>query len=52
MRVIKGGKLLSHEQSLRLAVASSVDREKLLKAIVANMQKQAREAERTGAKRV
>jgi hypothetical protein len=49
--VIKGGKLLTAEQTLRLAVASSVDREKLIKAIVEEMRHQARDAERRGPKR-
>lgn len=49
--MIKGGKLLTAEQTLRLAVVSSVDREKLLKAIVEEMRQQAKEAERRGPKR-
>lgn len=49
--MIKGGKLLTAEQTLRLAVAGSVDRQKLLKGIVEGMRKQAKEAERRGPKR-
>jgi hypothetical protein len=51
MRVIKGGKFLTGDQSLRLAIANSVDRDKLLKAIVEEMRQQAKEAERRGPKR-
>lgn len=49
--MIKGGKFLTGEQSLRLAVANSVDRELLLKAIVAEMRQKAQEADQRGAKR-
>lgn len=49
--MIKGGKLLTAEQTRRLAIVSSVDREKLLKAIVEEMQEKAREEERRGPKR-
>lgn len=51
MRVIRGGRFLTGEQSLRLAIADSVDREKLLKAIIEEMRQQAKEAERRGPKR-
>lgn len=47
----KGGKLLTPEQSVRLAIVSAVDRQKLLKAIIAEMRGQARESERRGPKR-
>lgn len=49
--MIKGGILLTREQTVRLAVVSSVDREKLLKAIVDEMRTKAKEAERRGPKR-
>lgn len=49
--MIRGGKLLTAEQTVRLAVISSVDRERLLKAIVAEMRQKAQEAEQRGAKR-
>lgn len=47
----RGGKLLTPEQSVRLAIVSSVDRERLLKAIVGDMREKAKEAEQRGAKR-
>lgn len=47
----KPGRYLTPEQSVRLAIASSVDRARLLKAIAAEMQEKAREAERRGPKR-
>jgi hypothetical protein len=48
VRVTKGGKLLSAEQTMRLAVVSAVDRAKLLKAIVAKIQRKAKHQPRTG----
>jgi hypothetical protein len=46
--VIKGGKLLSAEQSVRLAMLDSTEREKLIEAIVAEMRvKAAKERKRT-----
>jgi hypothetical protein len=38
--VIRGGKLLTPEQTVRLAAASSADRQKLLKVIVDEMREQ------------
>jgi hypothetical protein len=49
--VIKGGILLTREQTVRLAVVGSVDRDKLIKAIVEEMRTKARETERSGTKR-
>jgi hypothetical protein len=46
--MIRGGRLLTAEQSARLAIVSSVDREKLLKSIVAQMRSKAK---RRGPKR-
>ncbi len=49
--MIKGGKLLTAEQSLRLAIIDNVGRDKLLKAIVEKMQAEAKEAQRRGPKK-
>ena len=49
--MIKGGKLLTAEQSVRLTIIETVEREKLLKAIVERMQAEARDAARRGRKK-
>jgi hypothetical protein len=51
VRVIRGGLFLTGEQSVRLAIANSIEREKLLKVIVEEMRQRAKEAERRGPKR-
>lgn len=51
MRVIKGGKFLTGEQTARLAIAGAADRQKLIKLIANEMRTKDREAERRGPKR-
>jgi hypothetical protein len=48
----KPGRLLTREQSVRLAIIGAVDREKLLKAIIEKMRQQSKYPERREPQRV